>query len=133
MSEAPAFKILIITTLLLTASSSISIQTIVPSFSTLTFHVTPLQHAINSTAVLSVAYLKDPTLGTQTTIYSFTFALTNQQRDYSVWNFEAKDQTIFINITSSFQLTPNMIRIDAAKKETVFLAAFDKSTSSGYM
>jgi hypothetical protein len=135
MFQARAPNMLIITTLLLllAASSPINIQTVVPSFSALTFYITPLEDTIGSTADLSVAYLEDATLGTQTTIYSFSFVLTKQQRQYSVWNFEAKDQTIIINIASSAQLTPNMLRVDAAKSEAVFLAAFDKSTSSDYM
>lgn len=66
-------------------------------------------------------------------IYSFSFVLSNQRKVYYIWNFEASSQTIFISITSSAQLTPNMIRIDTAKRAPVFLAAFDKTTSSGYM
>jgi hypothetical protein len=66
-------------------------------------------------------------------IYSFSFVLSKQKKMYSIWNYEASSQNILINITSSVQLAPNMVKIDTPKSIPVFLAAFDKTTSSGYM
>jgi hypothetical protein len=134
MGELPALNSLLhlLFLLIVTASSSINIQAVVAEYSALTFYLTPLQNSTGVTVNITVSYI-DPTLATTVSIYSATVVLAVQHSKFSVWNFEATRQTIGINLQSSQNLTSNMVRVDSAKREAVFVAALDKDTSSGYM
>lgn len=65
-------------------------------------------------------------------IYSTT-AVLSERRKYSIWNFEAKDETLAIDLFSEAMISKNMVWIEPPKNDRVFVAAFDKDTSSGYM
>jgi hypothetical protein len=65
-------------------------------------------------------------------IYSTT-AVMSERRKYSIWNFEARDETIAIDLFSDAMISKNMVWIEPPKNGRVFVAAFDKGTSSGYM
>jgi hypothetical protein len=69
---------------------------------------------------------------TLVSVYSSNILL-NQQTKYSIFNFEATDQTINIKLTSTANLTQNIVSMETANSPPLFLAAFDKDTSSGYM
>lgn len=119
--------------LLSISSSKINISVTAPKYSSLILYIAPLEGIKNATVTLNINYNSMPTTTSSSfQIYSSTFALV-QKNKYSIWNFEATDLPIEISLASPANLTEGMAWVETGNNFAIFVAAYDKDTSNGFM
>ena len=136
MRESPTLSRLLVASLALLSAfcSQIDISIIIPKYSSLTFYLAPIESIHGLPITLTVSYIATANgASSAISIFSSSFTLVGTSR-YAIWNFEASNQTIKISLASSDgNLTENMLWVETIGSRPVFLAVFDKQTSSGHM